>query len=68
MCSFLIHFQDTLVESGYTNDVAEELIGRVISVVESSDHFISQANTVLEDVRHFILLTYCTNKIAENFC
>ena len=56
MYHFFIQFQDTLVESGYTNEVAEELIGRVISVVESSDHFISQANTVLEDVRRFIII------------
>ena len=42
--------QDTLVESDYSREEAEEIVARVLSVVDSTDHFISQFTTVLEDV------------------
>ena len=42
--------QDTLVESNYSREEAEEILARVLSVVDSADHFISQTTTILEDV------------------
>ena len=42
--------QDTLVESEYSRDEAEEVLARVLSVVDSTDHFITQITSVLEDV------------------
>ncbi len=42
--------QDTLVESGYSQDESEEVIGRVISVLNSNDHLLSQSITILEEV------------------
>lgn len=44
--------QDTLVESGYSHDEAEEIIARVLSVVDSTEHFISQTTNILEDVSY----------------
>lgn len=38
------------MESGYSRDEAEEIIARVLSVVDSTEHFISQTTTILEDV------------------
>ena len=40
---------DTLTESGHSSEVSEELVARVISVVDSTEHFINQAITVMED-------------------
>lgn len=35
---------------GYAQDEAEEVIGRVLSVVDSTDHFLEQSVTVLDEV------------------
>ena len=45
------HSQDTLVESGYSQEESEEVIARVLSVIDSTEHFLSQTTTVLEEVR-----------------
>ena len=42
--------QDTLCLSGYTLEEAEEVIGKVISVIDSTDHFLGQTAAVLEEV------------------
>ena len=42
--------QDTLVESGYSQEEAEEILARVLSIVHSTDHFIAQITAVLEEV------------------
>uniref|UniRef100_A0A1X7SE19 Uncharacterized protein n=1 Tax=Amphimedon queenslandica TaxID=400682 RepID=A0A1X7SE19_AMPQE len=39
---------DTLNESGYPSDKSEELVGRLMSVVDSTDHFITLATSVLD--------------------
>ena len=43
--------QDTLVVSGYSLEESEELLARVISVIDSTDHFLGQTTTVLQQVR-----------------
>lgn len=45
--------QDTLVESEYSRDDAEEILARVLSVVDSTEHFISQITTILNQVKIF---------------
>ena len=42
--------QDTLVESGYSQEESEEIIARVLSVIDSTEHFVAQTTTVLEEV------------------
>ena len=38
---------------GYPQDEAEEVIGRVLSIIDSTEHFLSQSITVLEEVFSF---------------
>ena len=45
-----ICFQDTLTETGYSTEQAEEILARVISIIDSTGHFMQQATVVLEDV------------------
>ena len=47
----LLPSQDTLVVSGYSLEESEELLARVISVIDSTDHFLGQTTTVLQQVR-----------------
>lgn len=35
---------------GYAEDEAEEVIGRVLSVIDSTDHFLGQTINVLNEV------------------
>ncbi len=35
---------------GYSQDEAEEVIGRVLSIIDSTEHFLSQTISVLEEV------------------
>ena len=42
--------QDTLLMMGYSQDEAEEVIGRVLSIIDSTEHFLSQTIAVLEEV------------------
>ena len=35
---------------GYSQDEAEEVIGRVLSIIDSTEHFLSQTIAVLEEV------------------
>ena len=37
--------------SGYTADEAEEMVARVISVLDSPEHFKEQTMNILEEVR-----------------
>ena len=39
---------------GYAQDEAEEVIGRVLSVIDSTDHFLDQTLTVLEEVHIYM--------------
>ena len=41
---------DTLALSGYPPEEGEELLGRLVSVVDSTDHFLCQTIAVLEQV------------------
>jgi len=41
---------DTLVESGYSQEESEEIIARVLSVIDSTEHFVAQTTTVLEEL------------------
>ena len=50
MYLFLCISQDTLLVMGYSQDEAEEVIGRVLSIIDSTDHFLTQSITVLEEV------------------
>lgn len=62
--AMLTVLQDTLVESKYSREEAEEILARVLSVVDSTDHFISQAITVLEDVSSStIIAVYSQNTL-----
>ena len=38
--------------SGYNADEAEEMVAKVISVMDSVEHFEKQTVTILEDVSH----------------
>ena len=38
------------MESEYSRDEAEEILARVLSVVDSTEHFISQITTILNEV------------------
>ena len=52
--------QDTLCLSGYTLEEAEEVIGKVISVIDSTDHFLGQTAAVLEEVCVCGAYNWCT--------
>lgn len=39
------------MESGYSQEESEEVIARVLSVIDSTEHFLSQTTTVLGEVR-----------------
>ncbi len=47
----LLFSQDTLTESGHTMEESEELVGKVMSIIGSTDHFITQSLLILEGVR-----------------
>lgn len=36
---------------GYSQDEAEEVVGRVLSIIGSTEHFLGQSIAVLEEVR-----------------
>ena len=38
------------MESGYSQEESEEAIARVLSVIDSTEHFLSQTTAVLEEV------------------
>ena len=42
------------MESGYSQEESEEVLARVLSVIDSTDHFVSQTTKVLEEVSIFI--------------
>ena len=48
-----LHPQDTLMVSGYSQDESEEVIARVISVIDSHEHFLGQTATILNEVGAF---------------
>ena len=48
--SCLSVLQDTLLMMGYSQDEAEEVIGRVLSIIDSTEHFLSQTIAVLDEV------------------
>ena len=47
--------QDILLMMGYAQDEAEEVIGRVLSVIDSTEHFLDQSIAVLNEVSTFVV-------------
>ena len=43
---------------GYAEDEAEEVIGRVLSVIDSTDHFLGQTINVLNEVHVHVQLIH----------
>ena len=41
---------------GYSQDEAEEVVGRVLSIIGSTEHFLGQSIAVLEEVRTYMLI------------
>ena len=60
----LFFIQDTLTEMGHDISEAEELVGKVISVVDSTDHFILQTIPLLDEVLTLSLSLYLSLSLS----
>ena len=43
---------------GYSQDEGEEVIGRVLSIIDSTEHFLTQSIAVLEEVCRLVQFGY----------